>query len=225
MSGIINNLISINDEMPRFMKAIIDTYGYGQEIKASEASYLISPEYVKWFTQLASQKNVYAVNYTESATLELLDALHHEGYLKSKRKEVKNEWGDEEWFYTISDKPSTTTIVLKYVETKKTIKRDPKQFIDVLIEQSSKSLFKKDYQAIGRAMTALIEIGSNAVEPVIGSLGNINNIELQLNTIHILEKIGDKQSEEYLQKKTQNPNKYDPVAKAARDALKRLERK
>jgi hypothetical protein len=225
MSGIMDNPISINDEMPRFMKAIIDMYGYGQEFKASEASYLLSPGYITWYTQLASQKNIYSVNYTESATLELLETLLRIGYLKGKRKEVKNEWGDEDWFYTISDQTATAPTVIRQVETKATIKRDPQEFIDVLIEQSNKSLFKRDVRAGGHAMEALIEIGSNAVGSVIGSLGNNKNLFLQLNSIHILGRIGDAQAVEFLREKTQNPNKYDPVAKAARDALKRLDRK
>jgi hypothetical protein len=45
-------------------------------------------------------RNIYAVNWNETATLEILELFRAYGKL-SRRIEVINVYGDEEWYYTI----------------------------------------------------------------------------------------------------------------------------
>ncbi len=46
---------------------------------------------------------MYCANVRETATLELLEPLRQQELL-TKRVEVRNEYGDEAWYYTLTSK-------------------------------------------------------------------------------------------------------------------------
>jgi HEAT repeat protein len=93
------------------------------------------------------------------------------------------------------------------------------KYLDFIVEQSQKSIFKRDIKANANAMDGLVKIGSFAVETIIKILKENKNIEVQLNLVYVLGKIGNTRSIEILQEISKNENKYDPVAKSARDIL------
>lgn len=89
-------------EEPRFLKALVNKYGRGTEFKARDAFNMISEDYLNWYIENAQARRIYAIDWTETATLELLESLLNKGLLKNKRVEIINDYGDECWYYTLS---------------------------------------------------------------------------------------------------------------------------
>ncbi len=91
----------LNREKRKFMKAIKKKYGKGNEFEAVAAFGLLSTAYYKWFKEIyCPSTNTRCIDYTESGALQIMEELRAEGYLK-KRAEKINEWGDENWYYTL----------------------------------------------------------------------------------------------------------------------------
>lgn len=91
----------LNREKRKFLKAIKKKYGTGNEFKAAGAFGLLSAAYYKWFKEIyCPMTNTRCIDYTESGALQIMEELRAEGHLK-KRVEKRNEWGDENWYYTL----------------------------------------------------------------------------------------------------------------------------
>ena len=88
------------DEEKRILKLIESTYGKNNEFKARNLFDNISKEFLNLYVEEAKKQNVYSINWPETATLEILESLRVKGML-SRRVEVKNDYGDEEWYYTL----------------------------------------------------------------------------------------------------------------------------
>jgi hypothetical protein len=91
------------DEEKRILNIIESKFDKGNEFKARNIFGMISSEYLNFYTEEAKKQNIYSINWPETATLELLESLRLKGIL-SRRVEVKNEYGDEEWYYTLLSK-------------------------------------------------------------------------------------------------------------------------
>jgi hypothetical protein len=94
-------LVNIDEEAMSFVKLLIECYEKGEEFKARDTFQLISEGYLRWYTKNAQLRNVYLIDSRESATLELLENLNSKEIIGNKRKEVRNEYGDEEWYYRL----------------------------------------------------------------------------------------------------------------------------
>lgn len=94
-------LVDAREEEPALLRALVGQYGKGGEFTATEAMRLVSAGYVKWYGEMAKANNTYLIG-GGSATLELLESLLAKGLLRDKRTAVRNEYGDEEWYYTVS---------------------------------------------------------------------------------------------------------------------------
>jgi hypothetical protein len=87
-------------EQANFLAAIKTKWGKGLEFYAGDAFYMISEDYLNWFTEEAIRKRIHCVSHRETATLELLESFRIQGLL-SKRVAVRNKYGDEGWYYTL----------------------------------------------------------------------------------------------------------------------------
>jgi hypothetical protein len=89
-------------EQRRLLRAIKSKWG-GVEFFAGDTFSMIRDGYLEWFRAEAQRKNMYCANVRETATLELLEPLRQQELL-TKRVEVRNEYGDEAWYYTLTSK-------------------------------------------------------------------------------------------------------------------------
>jgi len=97
------NLIQVdpNKEESLFIAKLKEKYAKGIEFSVRDIKGLISEEYVSWFAKKAQENKIYSINWRESAVVDLLGAMARDGVIGNKRVEVRNEFGDEDWFYTM----------------------------------------------------------------------------------------------------------------------------
>jgi hypothetical protein len=87
-------------EENRLLTVIKSRFNVGEEFKAKLIFDLLSQPYLDWYKSQAERNRVYCLNYTESAALEILESLMNKGILR-KRSEIRNEYGDEDWYYAL----------------------------------------------------------------------------------------------------------------------------
>jgi len=100
--GLFDKRYDHRTEEPTFLNALIQVYGKGNEFRAGDAFKLISDDFISWYAEAARANNVYSISWRESAALELLEGLLSKGALRNKRVETRNEYGDEDWYYTVA---------------------------------------------------------------------------------------------------------------------------
>jgi len=94
----------LNKEQNNMLLAINTKWGTEKEFYGIDAIKLVSKEYLEWFEQELKKKGItYAIEVEVTATLELLESLRKEGLLN--KRVIKNEYGDEKYYYTLLDKP------------------------------------------------------------------------------------------------------------------------
>jgi len=100
--GLFDKRYDHRTEEPVFLNALVQKYGKGNEFRAGASFKLISDDFISWYAETARANNVYSINWRESAALELLEDLLAKGALRNKRVETRNEYGDEDWYYTVA---------------------------------------------------------------------------------------------------------------------------
>lgn len=93
--------VNVIEEISEFKQKLLEKFGKGKEFAVREVVSFVSPEYVNWFAQMAQQNKIYSINWRESAVVDLLGSLQRDGIVGNKRVEVRNSYGDEDWFYTL----------------------------------------------------------------------------------------------------------------------------